>query len=647
MNPRHVFLTFAKELREALRDRRTLAIMILLPLVVYPMLSMLAAQVATGREKQREERPSTIALTGKGPSRDALAAEVLKNTTIFVLLPAGSPGDVERGRLDLLVELDPQDFGKLTMIYDGSRDESRSAEERLDGILAKSFPDGCAPRFAAHKRSVAPQARLGGYLLSKALPLFVVLMVLLGAFYPAVDVTAGERERGTLETVLCSPIRRFDLMLGKVLAVAALAALTGVLNLASMAITLIQILRLAAQNVVVDIPWGHAVLSSLVIFPAALLFAAAFVALGATARTFKEAQTLLLPVYFLTVAPAMAGAIGEYDLAGLPAWIPGMNITLLARDLLVGRATWSGGLATLASTLLLSAAALTAAARIYDSERLVAPTPRRKRTAGSAARDANAGDAMVLFALAFLLLYFVFLPIEQHHLATGLLASEWIGLLGLVWLFARVTGQTFKNVTRLSRPRPRALLGAVLAGCSAWAAVAILSEWLLPAPKQMLEELRKSLIPMDGSRGFFSTLLLVAASPAICEECLFRGPILRGLRTRFDAALQNLIVSRQAGKPARRIDAKCGALFVDNIRKIICDRVNLVAAVPAKQSGNPVAASAQPDHAEFDFAFQIFRIRFRCFVGPVLRTDGQRAKQCTRSGCGESAADELPTGNGL
>ena len=547
MNPRHVFLTFAKELREALRDRRTLAIMILLPLVVYPMLSMLAAQVATGREKQREERPSTIALTGKGPSRDALAAEVLKNTTIFVLLPAGSPGDVERGRLDLLVELDPQDFGKLTMIYDGSRDESRSAEERLDGILAKSFPDGCAPRFAAHKRSVAPQARLGGYLLSKALPLFVVLMVLLGAFYPAVDVTAGERERGTLETVLCSPIRRFDLMLGKVLAVAALAALTGVLNLASMAITLIQILRLAAQNVVVDIPWGHAVLSSLVIFPAALLFAAAFVALGATARTFKEAQTLLLPVYFLTVAPAMAGAIGEYQLAGIVAWIPGMNITLFARDLLVGRATWSGGLCTLASTLLLSAAALAAAARVYDSERLVAPTPRRLRASGGAARTTKAGDALVLFALAFLMLYFVFLPIEQRHFASGLLVAEWVGLFGLVWLFARMSGQTFKSALGFARPRPRAVLGAALAGCSAWAAVAIFSEWILPVPKQLLEDLRKSLIPTDGSRGVVATLLLVAASPAICEECLFRGPILRGLRTRLGAVASVFVAAALFG----------------------------------------------------------------------------------------------------
>jgi len=411
------------------------------------------------------------------------------------------------------------------------------------------------------------------------LPLFVVLMVLLGAFYPAIDVTAGERERGTLETVLCSPIRRFDLMLGKVLAVASLAALTGVLNLASMAVTLMQILRLAAQNVVVDIPWGHALLSSLVIFPAALLFAAVFVALGATARTFKEAQTLLMPVYFLTVAPAMAGAIGEYPLRGIVAWIPGMNITLLARDLLVGRATWSGGLATLASTLLLSAAALAAAAHIYDSERLVAPTPRRQRVPGAPARTTSAGDALVLFALAFLLLYFVFLPLEQRHLASGLLIAEWLGLFGLVWLFARTSGQTFKNAMGFSRPRPRAMLGAALAGCSAWAAVAIFSEWFLPVPKQLLEELRKSLIPLDGSRGFVATLLLVAVTPAICEECLFRGPILRGLRTRFDGVAAAVITA-----------ALFGLFHMDVYRLIPTALLGIMLGFIALESGSIVAS---------------------------------------------------------
>jgi sodium transport system permease protein len=293
-----------------------------------------------------------------------------------------------------------------------------------------------------------------------------------------------------------------------------------------------QIMRLAAHTIVLDVPWGNAVAASLVIVPAALLFASAFVALGALARTFKEAQTLLLPVYFLTLTPALAGAVGDYRLAGIVAWVPGMNMTLLARDLLVGRATWSGGLATTASTLLLSLAALYAAAHIYDSERLVVPPPRRAARPRGPAPVTTAGDALVLFALAFLLLYFVFLPIEQQHLALGLVVAEWLGMFGLVMLYARISGQRFATAIGLGRPAPLAVLGGLLVGCSAWAAVSLVSEWLLPVPKHLVEELRKTIVPSDGSRGFWSTVLLMALTPAVCEETLFRGPILRGLRTR-------------------------------------------------------------------------------------------------------------------
>src|SRR5512147_2646344 len=106
MNPRHVALTFGKELREALRDRRTLAVMILLPLVIYPLLAMLAAQVATGREKQREARPSTVAIVGQGPARTTLEARLRAQPNLFSLVAVGSREDVQQGRLDALAQLD-------------------------------------------------------------------------------------------------------------------------------------------------------------------------------------------------------------------------------------------------------------------------------------------------------------------------------------------------------------------------------------------------------------------------------------------------------------------------------------------------------------------------------------------------------------
>jgi sodium transport system permease protein len=127
----------------------------------------------------------------------------------------------------------------------------------------------------------------------------------------------------------------------------------------------------------------------------------------------------------------------------------------------------------------------------------------------------------------------VFLPLEKHHLATGLMASEWIGLFGLVLLYARMSGQRFTQVVALVRPRGRAVAGAVLIGCSAWAAVAMLGEWLVPVPKHVLDQLRRSMLSLEGSHGYVLTLVLMAVSPAVCEETVFRGPILRGLGSRL------------------------------------------------------------------------------------------------------------------
>jgi sodium transport system permease protein len=534
MSPRlsHVLLTLGKELRESLRDRRTLAVMILFPLVVYPLLSLLAAQVALSRDKTREAQPSLVAVAGPDGARRDLVARIRERPKLLTLIERGSRDDVGAGRLDGLVQLAD---GRAEIVYDAGREESREAAERLSDVVASVLPAGCAPRFSLEKRSLAPQASVGGYLLSKVLPLLIVLMVLLGAFYPAIDVTAGERERGTLETILSSPIRRFDLLLGKVLAVTALAALTGLLNLASMSVTLIQIMRLADPGSILPVPWTRAAAASAVVLPSAFLFASLFVAVGAVARGFKEAQHLLTPVYFLSIAPAVAGAVGEYRLAGLAAWIPCMNVTLLARELLLGHAPLLGALAALASTAACGCAALAVAAHIYGSERFVDPGPRERRV-GANQDPPTAGQALLLYALAFVLLYFLWLPLERRNLVLGLLVSEWGGLLGLVVLFAVLTRRSLVSLLRIVRPAPRALAGAALVGLSAWAAVAILSEWVSPVPKEVIEQLRRSLIPSDGSRGLWSTLALVALTPAICEEALFRGPILRGLRTRAGPA---------------------------------------------------------------------------------------------------------------
>jgi sodium transport system permease protein len=89
------------------------------------------------------------------------------------------------------------------------------------------------------------------------------------------------------------------------------------------------------------------------------------------------------------------------------------------------------------------------------------------------------------------------------------------------------------EIVQLRRPTVRAVAGAVLIGLSAWAVIGMLVEWIAPAPKELVDHLRREIAPADGRRGLVVTLLLMALTPAICEEALFRGPILRGLASQL------------------------------------------------------------------------------------------------------------------
>ena len=563
MKLREVKLVAGKELRETLRDRRTLAVMVLFPLVIYPLVSLVTAQVLAARVARIEAHVARVAVSGP----PALAGELRRRLAGPELVVVASGGqsdtavraDLAASRVDAIAEVKPGAAGKppeVRLLYDETREESATARDRVAQVLAT--PAGganCQPAFAVAVAGIAARTQVSGYMLSKILPLVVVVMVMLGAFHPAIDITAGERERSTLETTLSAPIDRASLMGGKVLAVATLASLSGVLNLASMSLTVLEGTHLIAGGAKAAIPWARAAAAFLVVPPTAFLFASVMVAIGALARSFKEAQTLLTPVYFLCMAPALTAGLGDFQLGGVTAWIPGVGVTLLARDLILGHASLGVTLAVLCSTALYGAAALALAARLYDSERLFFTDEAGlglgawlRHVAGSDASAADAagdgtndepptaGHALALYAIACVLLLFVFVPLQTWRLGPGLALSEWVGLGGLTWLFARGRGQKLARVIRVGAPSPTAVAGAVLIGLSAWLVVGLLAEWILPAPKEVVESLRRAVAPTDGGRGTLLTLLLMALTPAICEEALFRGPILRGLRTRLSPA---------------------------------------------------------------------------------------------------------------
>jgi sodium transport system permease protein len=552
-----ILLTLGKELRETLRDRRTLAVMVLVPLVVYPLLALVSTQVMSQRNQKLEARASKVTVQGTDPAADDLRQRLDRLPKLFARQAIGSAADVDQGRLDALVTIGGSakngDGGQRVaaeIMLDATRDESRRAETRLSEELEAMWPQGCTPRFVVSRNDLAPKARLGGYLLSQGLPIMILLMVVMGAFYPAIDVTAGERERGTLETVLVAPIPRLQLLFGKVLAVTILASTSGLLNLGSMTATLVQVVNMASPHVDVPVPFARAAATGLVIVPTAFLLAAVFVAIGSLARGFKEAQNLLVPVYVLFFMPAVLGAVGNLPLSPGFAFVPGLNVSLLARDIALGKASAGMTLLVLGATFAWGLAAMAVAARLYVSERFLAAAdeapsaaPRGRRGgpgfAGSAlfrTDPPTVGEALALFAVGYLLLYFVFIPLQQQSLIRGLLISQWVGLVGLSIAFALITKRQPRTAFGLRGMTPSALGAAVLIGLGGWILANLVSQWIAPPPKEYIEAFRRLLFPDSHARGLATNLFLFALTPALCEELFFRGLLLRGLLTRMSPA---------------------------------------------------------------------------------------------------------------
>src|SRR3954454_15912133 len=134
----HVGLTLAKELRETLRDRRTLSVMILFPLVVYPLLSLLVSQLMITREKSREARPSKIAVLGAGPVATEVRRRLGDDRKSFTLVATGRREDIDTGHLDALVLLEngSRDARKVEIVFDAAKDESREGADRVSDLLA-------------------------------------------------------------------------------------------------------------------------------------------------------------------------------------------------------------------------------------------------------------------------------------------------------------------------------------------------------------------------------------------------------------------------------------------------------------------------------------------------------------------------------
>ena len=380
---------YLKECRESLRDRRVLLNALILGPLLGPLLFVGLLSITIGHELEQAETPLPVVIIGAEHAPNLVAA--LRQQGLQPLPPVDAVElAVREQRVTLALRIDDrfdEDWragrpAQVDIIYDSSQRAAGSQFERLHGMLEsysrrtgvmRMIARGLAPSLAsglliATRDQATPQAR--GALLFAMLPYLLILTSFIGGMWLAIDSTAGERERQSLEPLLINPVAREQILLGKLGAAASFSFISLTLGLLAFSMAA-RLLR--SQRIEMSLSIGPGVIGTILLLmvPLVLLIVIAQMLIAAFARSYREAQAYVGLLQLLPLIPSVALSVlpvaPKLWMYGLP--LIGQQLAMLR--LLRGETITVLPLALCTMvTVLMAAAAFLLAKRIYDSERL-------------------------------------------------------------------------------------------------------------------------------------------------------------------------------------------------------------------------------------------------------------------------------------
>lgn len=385
----NVKIIYRKELTESLRDRRTLISMVVVPMLLVPVLMIgiggltakLLSQVRGEKAKIMimgpEHAPDLVARLSHVERFEIVSAnpkfrELISNKEIraAVEIPDQFQVRMERGEQpEIAIYHYESELKSQTAVRDIERVMADYRKELVRKRLeASRLSEKILEPFVSKQTNVAAEEKVSGQRFGGLFPYLVIIMSLTGAMYPAIDLTAGEKERGTIETILVSPAGRMEIVLGKFLTVLTASVATAALSLTSLAFSLtVGINTIGAMSnaremgMQFKVTPASVLMALLMILPVTVLFSSMLLAIALTARSYKEAQSYISPLMIVMIIPAVASLLPGMELDLGLSFIPVLGTSLVVKEILTHVYHWNLiGVTFAVSTIYASIALLTA-----------------------------------------------------------------------------------------------------------------------------------------------------------------------------------------------------------------------------------------------------------------------------------------------
>ncbi len=558
MNTKLVRTLYKKELTDILRDIKTIIVMVMVPLVLYPIIFFGSLLVTTSILTKSTEKEYKVAVVNEyADSCEAskkLLSDSLENKDYhFAITEIGNDSDYEKmirnSEYDIIIKPESNDeFFDVTLYCMNANVDSANAssmvntvftdyskkivEDKLKGALPE-YDELTKEPFVVETQNYATKEESTGMVIGYIMPFFMIVSVLMGSFTIAIDVSVGERERGTLETLLTLPISNLEMMLAKFFAVTTIGVASVLLNAASfvlMGLVVGSALKatsplLGGFDIATFIP------SVLIMLPLVILFtmfvSAVCLCVDFTAKSVKEANNLTTPILLVFMLAAGVSVIPYVKLDYKWALVPIMNVTLLIKELFTLNFKADLILIVFLATLVYTIVSVFVMTKLFSSEDILFGEGVRsfrlfeKRANMKEGQIPGMGDNVFLFALILILSNYLGTGIFLKNSVYGAAVCQIIMLI-LPIAYAWYIKADLKELFSLKKPRTVEILGTICFVVAAKLLANPLIAFLIEKFPKLYAQNEK-LGTLVTSASFPVSLIVVGFLPALAEEIVFRG----------------------------------------------------------------------------------------------------------------------------
>lgn len=376
---------FRREMLDMFRDRRTMISMIAVPLLVIPLMLTVMTKVISRVEKKAEEEAKSLAIAVHVTTPSVRAA--IEKLGLKLNSRDDFKAAIEKKEIGAAVQETAGTPPQLQIFVDRSNPTSSAAGDLIRTVLTdlkdqqirenlrnSGIPETVLNPFTIKRENIAGERKMAGAAWGSMLGYVLLLLMFTGGMYPVIDMTAGEKERKTLEAFLASPAARREIVVGKTLAAMTAIFLTAALTLASMVFSL-KNANFGGRSAEVfgTIPLDTHTLTLIIVtlIPLAIFAASVMFAIALFARSFKEGQSYLTPLALLVIFPALMGGFPGFEITPVLCLIPIFNASQIIRGILLGDVSMTNFAITTAANLVYAGIAAVIATRTFENEKVL------------------------------------------------------------------------------------------------------------------------------------------------------------------------------------------------------------------------------------------------------------------------------------